>query len=372
MKKRLLCLLVLCCSLVLRVAAYQTDFYNEQLEAIGGAELYTAMPAESTQYLAQTAPTVNLDIGASVMTLLSRSQYAQGEAVYAALRSLLRVMILLILIACVSGFRALSAGEGGSIAVSLAGALGVSTVLMADMSGMFALCTQTLEQVSVFSKSMLPIMAAAISLAGAPTTAAILQTATMMSFDLVVRFVSAVLVPTVGAYIAIITVNAALGNDMLMRMAAFIKWLVTSSMKLIMTVFIAYVTVSGSLGGSADGVTLKAAKMAVSGAVPVVGGIISDATETMLSGALLLKNTVGIFGMLCIAAICIVPFIKVGINYLLFKAGTAVLSPICNDSLIKLVGGIGDSFGLLLGMLGTCSAILFFELVFSVAMVKPI
>ncbi len=372
MKKRLLCLVMVCCSLALPVSAMQADSYRAQLEEIGGTELYTAMPPESVQYLEQTTPTVNLDVGKSVITLLSRSQAAQGAAMHAALRSLLRVMIILILVACVSGFQALSAGESASIAVSLAGALGVSTVLMADVNGLFALCTQTLEQVSVFSKSMLPIMAAAISLAGAPTTAAILQTATMMSFDLVVRFVSAVLVPAVGAYIAIITVNAALGNDMLMRMAGFVKWLVTSSMKLIMTLFIAYITVSGSLGGSADGVTLKAAKMAVSGAVPVVGGIISDATETMLSGALLLKNTVGVFGMLCIAAICIVPFLKVGINYLLFKAGTAVLSPICNNSLIQLVGGIGDSFGLLLGMLGTCSAILFFELVFSVAMVKPI
>ena len=48
---------------------------------------------------------------------------------------------------------------------------------------------------------------------------------------------------------------------------------------------------------------LKTAKLAVSGAVPVVGGVISDATETMLSGAALLRGSIGIFGMLCVAAI---------------------------------------------------------------------
>ena len=42
--------------------------------------------------------------------------------------------------------------------------------------------------------------------------------------------------------------------------------------------------------------TLKTAKLAVSGAVPVVGGVISDATETMLSGAALLRGSIGISG----------------------------------------------------------------------------
>ena len=65
-----------------------------------------------------------------------------------------------------------------------------------------------------------------------------------------------------------------------------------------------------------DRMTLKTAKLAVSGAVPVVGGVISDATETMLSGAALLRGSIGIFGMLCVAAICFVPFVRAGASYL--------------------------------------------------------
>ena len=92
----------------------------------------------------------------------------------------------------------------------------------------------------------------------------------------------------------------------------------------------------------------------------------------MLAGMSVIKNSIGIFGMLGVAAICIVPFLQVGINYLLFKAGTAVLSPLCSSPLEKLMAGLSDSLGLMLGMLGTCSAVIFFELVFSIAMVKPI
>ncbi len=76
--------------------------------------------------------------------------------------------------------------------------------------------------------------------------------------------------------------------------------------------------------------------------------------------------------MLCVTAICLVPFLRAGMSYLCYKAGAAVLSPLCAGSLRQLLEGVGTGFGLLLGMLSTCCLILYLELVYVVAMVKPI
>lgn len=370
MKKTVLAALFLLILLGGSAYAYDDSLYEQQLDAVGGDSIIGALPPESARYLGQAAPSVNTDVGQAFSDVLQNALQDQRMLLREGLHSLTRVMLVAVLCGCASGLKTAAGSSLPEAAIDMAGAIGVTGVLMGDLQGMMGLCTQTLEQVSVFSKTMLPVMAAAVSLSGAPTTATILQAATMFAFDLLVRFITAVLVPAVCAYITIITVNAALGSDALGKLAAFVRWLTTGSLKLLLTVFIAYITISGSLGGSVDGVALKTAKFAVSGSVPVVGGIISDATETILSGAALLKNTVGIFGMVCIAAICIVPFLRVGLNYLLFKAGAAVLSPVCSKSLSGLIGGISDSFGLLLGMLGTCCAILFFELVFSVSLVR--
>ena len=110
----------------------------------------------------------------------------------------------------------------------------------------------------------------------------------------------------------------------------------------------------------------------MSGVVPVVGGVISDAAETMLSGAALLRGSVGVFGMLCVTAICLVPFLQAGASYLCYRAGAAILSPLCSGNLRRLLENIGAGFGLLLGMLGACCMILYLELVYVVAMVKPV
>ena len=200
----------------------------------------------------------------------------------------------------------------------------------------------------------------------------VLQAATMVVFDLVIRLVNALLVPAACAYLAITAVDAAAGNGMLRGIADGIKSLTSGVLKLILTLFTAYLAIAGGVSGNVDRMTLKTAKLAVSGAVPVVGGVISDATETMLSGAALLRGSIGIFGMLCVAAICFVPFVRAGASYLCYKAGAAVLSPLCSDGMKRFLENVGTGFGLLLGMLSTCCMILFLELVYMVAMVKPI
>ena len=82
-----------------------------------------------------------------------------------------------------------------------------------------------------------------------------------------------------------------------------------------MYLFTGFMAVSGLLSGHVDATALKAAKVTVSGMVPVVGGIISDAAETVLYSAGLLKGAVGTFGMLAVFAVFASPFLKMGLHY---------------------------------------------------------
>lgn len=340
------------------------------LDQIGADQITRSMPNEASRLLDDIdISNVATQWDTALMQLLQNVD--QKQFISSAIRSLTKMLIVAVTVGALSGLR--NASGGGELPIiNMAGALGITGILLSDLRGMLSLCTQTLDQTAVFSTALLPVMASALTISGAPITATATQGVTMFAMDLLIRFITSVLVPAVCAYIAIITVNAALGNDILSGLASFVKWMTAGSLKLILTVFIAYLSISGAIGGSVDAVTLKTAKFAVSGSVPVVGGIISDAAESMIAGMSAIKNTVGIVGMLGVAAICIGPFVQVGINYLLFKAGSAALSPVCSTPMEKLMTGIGDSFGLMLGMIGTCSAVLFFELVFSIMMVKPI
>lgn len=359
-------------SLSFTAKAYDEELFQKQLDIVGGNQITSAIPGENRQYIQNIKPSPNLDLGEALSEIYRKTANERSGAVRSAISTLIKVSIVLVLCGCATGLQGAVGNSLPSNVITMAGALGITAAVFSDINGLLSLCMLTIDQVNIFSKAMLPVMAASITIAGAPTAAATVYAVTLFAFDILITFIRGVLVPAVCAYIAIITANAAIGNDTLTRLAAFIKWITTGTLKIFLMAFTAYVTVTCSVSHGLDGMTVKAAKFALSGSVPVVGSIISDATETLLSGAVILKNALGVFGMLGVCAICIIPFLKVGISYLIFKAGSAVLSPVCNDSLGKLLAGIGDSVGMMLGMLGTCMAVIFFELVYSVAMVKPL
>lgn len=359
------------CLIVLSGSAWAADeVWNGQKGLVGADSVKSALDGQTQSLLGDIDISSEIELGESLIRIVEKTESERTQAVKSTISTLARVTVVLLFCGCAAGFG--SASRLPSPILPMAGALGVTAVIYGDLHGLMSLCLETIDSMDIFSASMMPVMASALTISGAPATAALTYGATMFVFDLTVSIITGLLVPAVSGYIAVITVNAAIGNDMLSRMASFLKWVVSGILKILLTGFVAYITISGTVSHGLDNGAVKTAKFALSGSIPVVGGIISGATDTLLSGAILLKNALGVFGMLCIAAICIVPFLRVGISYLIFKAGTAVLSPVTPPQLSKLMEGIVSGFGMLLGMLGSCAAILFFELVFAVTMVKAI
>ena len=178
----------------------------------------------------------------------------------------------------------------------MAGALAVTALSVSDMQTMIGLGRQTIEQMDGFAGLLLPVVAVLTAATGAATGAAVRQGATVLFSDLLIGAIDTLLVPIVYAYVAVCAAHAAVGNEGLKKLASVLKWVVTSLLTAVLLAFVGYLTASGAIAGSADAAAIKTAKMAISRAVPVVGGILADAAETVLVGAGVLRGTVGIIG----------------------------------------------------------------------------
>ena len=113
------------------------------------------------------------------------------------------------------------------------------------------------------------------------------------------------------------------------------------------------ITITGIISGTTDAAALKATKLTISGVVPVVGGIISDASDTILVSAGIVKNAAGVYGLLAILAIWIGPFLKIGVQYLLLKASAALCGGIAGDATSGLIKDFSGIMGILVAMIGT-------------------
>ena len=258
--------------------------------------------------------------------------------------------------------------EGGLQAVQMAGALAVTALSVSDMQTMIGLGRQTIEQMDGFAGLLLPVVAVLTAATGAATGAAVRQGATVLFSDLLIGAIDTLLVPIVYAYVAVCAAHAAVGNEGLKKLASVLKWVVTSLLTAVLLAFVGYLTASGAIAGSA---AIKTAKMAISRAVPVVGGILADAAETVLVGAGVLRGTVGIVGMLGVLAICLIPFLQLAFHYLTYKLAAALIGTVSDKRLSDLLDSIGGAFGIVLGMTGACALMLLVSLASAVKAVTP-
>lgn len=264
----------------------------------------------------------------------------------------LRLCAFLLCIVTLCAVVDMSALKNGAMAVRVAGALGICAAVIGTFQAMIHMASETIEQISTYSSLLLPVLASASAMSGGVSSASALYVGTIFFSQLLLRLISKLLIPAVYFFLAIATAEAALGNDMLSSLREFVGWIISKSLRVMLFVFVAYMSITGVIGGSADAAAVKATKAAVSGMIPVVGSILSDASESLLAGASLMKNAAGVIGMLAVIGICILPLMRTGIHYLLIKTTAAVSGTVGVKEHKKLLEHITTAMGYLLAMNG--------------------
>jgi stage III sporulation protein AE len=335
------------------------------------AQLQDALPEQAQELLgdADYSGTTSLSSGVSGIV------HKVGRQIRGIVRERVKgaVLILLVVLLCgvIDGFYH---GTGSSSVINLmpmAGALSITLLSVGSLDSLIGLGTDTIDTMSVFSKVLLPTLAAATASAGAVGTATVQQVTTVFFVDLLISLINGLLVPMVYLYIGALTAGAMLPENRLSGIAEALKKIITWILSAALILFTVYLSIVHIVSGAVDTTVVKVAKATISGVVPVVGSILSEASETVLAGAGMLKNTIGIFGTLAVLATCAVPFVQLGIQYLLYKITAFLAGTVGASQLCKLIDGLGGAFGLVLGMTGACALLLLVSILSSVAAVVP-
>lgn len=344
-------------------ALEQDEVVQSQAQAIGIDEI-EQMAEEYAPEIEWSGAT---DLDSELESILETGTASLNGVLKKSIRSGVLVLAVVLLSGIATG---ISSGGAGNVmdTVPIAATLAISAISVADTNALIGLGRETIHDLNIFSNVLLPAIAAATAATGAPGAAAARQAAAVLFSDILMNLINYLLMPIVYAYIATVIAACAVGNDGLKRISAMLKWLVTSLLTFVLLAFVGYLSVSGVIAGAADAIALKATKFTVSSMVPVVGGILSDAAETVLAGAGILKNTVGVFGTLVILSMCVTPFIQLGVHYLVYKMTAALSAMFSQPRITELINGIGGAFGLVLGMTGAGALILLITMVSAITL----
>lgn len=270
----------------------------------------------------------------------------------------LRLCALLLCVVMLCALVHMNSEKLGGTAVTAAGALGLCGLCMGSFPALVSLASETVREMTDYAAVVMPVLATTVALNGGVSSSQALYAGTVLFAQVLLQLISKVLIPLVWFYLAIATAEAAVGTDMLSELREFIGWVISKSLRIVIYVFLAYMSLTGVISGSSDAAAVKATKAAVSGMIPVVGSLISDASETLLASASMLKNSVGVFGMLAVLGICIAPFLRIGVQYLLLKLTAAVSGAIGMKPHVQLLKHFSTAMGYLLAMCGSCALLL--------------
>ncbi len=360
--------LVLLAALLLAPGALaldQEEVLESQRESLGLEDLERA----GEEYTGEADLGKDLDVAGIFHSLAQQVKDKLVQVVKAAGRSCVLLLAITLLCGLAEGLGEGGGGDPLKIA-TLAAVLAIAAIAVGDVHSLLSLGEDAIFQMQTLADVLLPAVSMATAASGSPAAAGVKYAATILFSDFLIRLVSKLLIPLCYAFVAVQVAWAALGNDGLRRLGGLLKWLIATILSVVLLIFIAYLNLTGVISGSADAATIKAAKFTMSNLVPVVGGVISDTAETLLAGAGVLRNAAGVFGMLAVVGICLVPFLNLGVHYLMYKCTAALAATASgNGRVTGLIEAIGTAFGLIMAMTGSCGVLLIVAMVSAVSTV---
>ncbi|ANC77819.1 stage III sporulation protein AE [Fictibacillus phosphorivorans] len=151
------------------------------------------------------------------------------------------------------------------------------------------------------------------------------------------------------------------------QLAKLLRNISMGALAFFFTVFLGVMSVQGATAAVADGITIKTAKFITGNFIPVVGRMFTDATDTVMSASILLKNSVGIIGALLLLLLAIFPAIKVLILAFIYSMAAALLQPLGGGPIVESLGIIGKSVMFIFAALMTVSIMFFLAITIIIA-----
>lgn len=329
-----------------------------------GNALADAVPPEASEILegAGITPENNGAAGLTIDGTLSYLWELFLNRAAAPIR-LLAALCGIVLLCALAGSAADGAGSMSgvfSVVGVLAGAGMTSAAVYDALSGTL----EVLQTASRFMLIFVPVFAGVIAAMGKAAAASAANTVTLGAAQLFSQLAVNFLVPVCGTVMGLSVTGAIHPELNIGRLGELIKKAAVWSLSLIMTVFMSILSAQTFVTNSADTVLIKTAKFAVSNGVPIVGGTISDAVNTVHASLSLLHSSIGTYGIIAGIVIILPSLISVACYRMALSAAEAFSGVFGVKELTELFKACGSVMAIIMAvivcflLLNTISAVI--------------
>ncbi|NLV16466.1 MAG: stage III sporulation protein AE [Syntrophomonadaceae bacterium] len=252
-----------------------------------------------------------------------------------------KILILAVVSALLVNLQS-SFGEGVAKISSLACFLAISAIALGSFKYVIQIGQTAIDSMSSFMIAVLPQMMILVTGLGHLHTATAVFPVMMVACTAFAKGIEWIIFPLI-ALSAVLNVTNCLSDTIsLERLGKLVYTAAEVILGLMLTCFIGILTLRSIYGSVMDALTLKTGRFVTDAFFPVIGGYLSDALETAAGYVVLLKQAVGILGILMILGIVIFPVLKIGVIAIIYKVSAAMIEPLGDIRISKVLEIMGN------------------------------
>ena len=291
-------------------------------------------------------------------TLLKRVLNLFGAEVVTNIKAIISILVIIIIHSILKSISEGLENDGISRLIYYVQYILIVTIIMSNFTDIVKLVQDTSNNLVGFMNLLVPLLITLMMYTGSIATSSVIEPIILFMINFIGNIIQTLIIPLVLIFTSLVIISKISDKVQIDKLSKFLKSGIVWFLGIILTIFVGVVSLEGTLASSVDGVTAKTTKAVVSSAIPVVGKILGDAVDTVLGCGIVLKNAIGLVGVIIVLGICIMPIIKLAILTIFYKLVSTVVQPVADEKIVDLLEQIGDIFKIFLGILCAMSFML--------------
>ena len=176
----------------------------------------------------------------------------------------------------------------------------IITIITNSFLNMLSNIKETIANLTNFVNLLVPILISLIIATGQVSSGTLIQPVLVFSVIFISNIINLLILPIITTSFILSIVSNISNRTQVGNLAKFFKSGVIWFLGFVITIFVGLLSLEGTLTSSVDGITIKGIKAATATFVPVVGKALGDSVETVLGATSIIKNSIGLVGIIII------------------------------------------------------------------------
>lgn len=279
----------------------------------------------------------------SFQVIMDNLQVLFLSEIYGSILLGVQLVIICIIMGMLENFSNSFGEETVSSLATMVCSCAVIALSLKSIMDVYNLCSDTVDIMTGTMQILLPILVPLLIAMGGFASGGALNPIIVGAVTIFSSIIQKIILPCVFLSCIFLLINSLTERDYVKKLAHFMRNFAIFLLGLCITIFSGLTVIQSLVTKTADGMLAKTARYSIDNFVPIVGGFAADSIDMVISCTTIIKNGIGIFGLLLVITLMAFPLVKILVVALVYKVTAIIIEPIGNKTVSDCINDMGNS-----------------------------